>query len=268
MPSTAVPRVRRVEVYRGAPGEVISLNVLPLASIAMPGFQRERYKRQIGKITAEFDATGYAFPVVASFKDEYLGIDGQQRLASLEAQGETEATVLLIEGVRTAARLAAIYLLVNRDRKHLNAFEKYVGALAAEDRGTLDIRRLIEDAGLEVAHAASTNGKVPVGAVTYIHECGGNELLQRVLYIRVCAWGLDSAREANEGKTLKGIATFLRRYWDKVNDDHLITVLHKQHPGYILQAIDRRRETRTVSYSDYVREQYNKGRRPRGVARI
>jgi hypothetical protein len=161
--------------------------------------------------------------------------------------------------VKSAERLASLFLKVNRDRKLLNAFEKYIGALDAKDKGTLDIHRILSEFNLEVAKSATTAGKVPAGAVARIHANGGSELVQRVFSVREMAWGNSPSREANEGKTLQGIASFLKRYWDKIEDDRLIAILQKQHPGYILKAVDK--SVQIKSYSDYLRDQYNKGLR-------
>lgn len=261
--TAAAPSTRRK--YEGAHGETISLAEIPVASIVMPGFQRERQAKHIAKIAAEFDPTAYVFPICAFFRNTIFCIDGQQRVAALEKRGAESATVLLIEGIASMARLAAIYLMVNRDRKYLDALEKYIGALAARDRGTVEISKIVEVAGYEIAKSATANGKLPAGAITAIHEQGGGDLLRRVLEVRTKAWGPEGSREANEGVTLKGLAQFLRRYWDKVDDDHLVAVLHKQHPGYILQAISRRTgASQRMTYSDYLREQYNRSRRGKG----
>jgi hypothetical protein len=245
-------------VYQGYADESVRLESIPIPMIQMPGFQRDRMHREITKMAAEFDATGYAFPIVALFRGEFLALDGQQRLASLEMRGEESATVLLVQGVKTPKRLAAIFLCVNRDRKLLNALQKYIGALSAEDAGTKDIERIVGSFGYEVGKSASQYGKVPAGAIVTIHERGGNDLLERVLFVRECAWGRTPSREAFESKTLLGLAAFLRRHGAKVDDDRLINVLAKHHPGYIL---DRTTKTPTITYADYIREQYNKGLR-------
>ncbi len=254
-----------VGVYHGASDETIRIAEIALAEIVTPGFQRERKAPHIAKIAGEYDATAYIFPIVAVFKDEFIGIDGQQRLAALEQKEATSAFVLLIEGIKSMERLAALFLKINRDRKLLSALEKYLGAVAAKDKGTLEIQRITGEFGLEVSHSASANGRLPAGAVESIYRSGRGELLQRVLMVREIAWGNTGAREANEGKTLAGLAKFLKRYWDNVDDDRLVTILRKQHPGYILQAIDKNRGvSQIMSYSDYVREQYNKGLRGKG----
>jgi hypothetical protein len=257
--------VNLIQRYEGRDAETITLANIPLDEIVMPGFQRERYSHHISKIAAEFDLTAYAFPICTAFKDLVFCIDGQQRLAALEKNEATYATVLLIEGITKEARLASVYLAVNRDRKLLNALEKYIGAIAARDRGTLEIAKIVNEFGYEIAKAGSTTGKVPAGAITSIHETGGGDLLSRVLWVRTQAWGPEGGREANEGTTLKGLAQFLRRYWDKIDDDHLVSVLKKQHPGFILQAVNRRTGTmQRMTYADYLREQYNRARRGKG----
>lgn len=248
----------------GEGDELISIAIAAIAAIAMPGFQRSRKERHIEKIASEFDATGYVFPVVALFNDELICIDGQQRLAALELRGETSAAVLLIEGVKDRKRLAQIYLMINRDRKLLSAFEKYIGAVDAADRGTVQAKKITEQFGLHIGRAASRNGSVPAGAVVQIWSLGGGALLERVYRVRQESW--NGEVESNEAKTLLGLARFLKRYDEKVDEQHLISELRKRHPASMLDAVYGRADMAKISYADYLRDLYNKGLR--GKARL
>lgn len=231
---------------------------IPISSIIMPGFQRDRKTAQIEKIKAEFDGTACAFPLIAQFLDEYLALDGQQRVTACELLGMDNITVLLVEGVRTKERLAQIYLRVNRDRKLLNAFEKYIGALSSKDHGTVEIERLVRSFNREIGKSATAGGKIPAGAAVSIHTSGGNDLLERVLLVTEMAWGATPCVEANEGKTLLGIATFLKRHGEKVDDERLIGILSRHHPQYLLTQASA---PRGPSYAEQLLDLYNKGLR-------
>ena len=251
-----------VAKYRGSGNETVRLATVPRGAIIVPPFQRERYAKKIQRMAAEYDATAYVFPLVALFKGDMILLDGQQRHAAHEQLGTAKIVVLLVEGVRTEARLADIFLKVNRDRTLLNAFEKFIGALASKDRGTLDIERIVKAQGLKVGKAATANGHLPVGAVVAVHERGGNDLLERTLEVIVLAWGNYASKEAYEADTLRGLATFLRRYGDKINQERLVQRLTAHHPAAILEKVQagRGRSTKVVSYSDYVRKTvYNHG---------
>jgi hypothetical protein len=259
MPTTT-PKHQFVTVYQGEPGETVQLCSLLISEIEMPGFQRDRKRHFIDKVAAEPDMTAFVFPIIAYFKGHYVCIDGQQRLAGWEQKGEPSAIVLLIGGITRQERLADIYLKINRDRKLLDAFEKFIGALAAKDRGTLEIEGVAGEFGLEIARKASATGKIPAGATTQIYSRGGPDLLRRVLRIRELSWGSNGAHETNEGRTLLGLASFVRRYDEKIDDNRLVKTLRKNHPGYILTAVQRH-EGGELSYSDFLREEYNKGLR-------
>lgn len=254
-----------VKVYKGQNGETVQLASILISEIEMPGFQRERKKHAIGKIAGEPDWTAFVFPIVAFYHGHYICIDGQQRLAGWEQMGEVSATVHLIGGITKQERLAALYLKINRDRKLLDAFEKHIGALASKDLGSIEIEKVVEEFGLEVSRKASVTGKIPAGATTHIYNRGGAALLRRVLRVRGLAWEELHAHEANEGRTLLGLTSFLQRHWEKVDDDRLVKVLRKQHPSYILTAIHHHTGGE-LSYSDYLRDQYNRGLR--GSARL
>lgn len=252
-------------IYEGAKQETVSLAELDRSDIVIPEFQRDRIDRHIDKIAGEFDQTAYAFPLVAGWKGGFLCIDGQQRLAALERLGEEKCWVLLIEGIAKQERLADIFLKFNRDRKLLKPLEKYVGALGAKDPGTINLRNLVErDHGLVIDKSATSGGHLPVGALLKIQANYGLDVLDIVLRVREQAWGHESPKEANEAKTLLGLAEFFKRYEEKADIDRVIELLRKHHPGYILEAVDTGRATAKIkSYSDWVRDLYNKNKRGR-----
>lgn len=252
--------------YDGREGESVSMVSIPLGAIEIPTFQRERKQRHIQKIFAEWDETAYVFPLVALFEDRFLVLDGQQRLAAAEMLSLERVVVLLVQGVRSKDRLAEIFLHCNRDRKLLGPFEKYLAAVDANERGSVEIKLKLAEYGFVGAKSAAVNGKLPIGAVVQIHERGGVEYLDRVLMVRSLAWGDTPSREANEARTLLGLHAFLRRHWDKIDDDHLVKVLSRHHPGYLLQATDPERGSFRAAYADYLEREYNRGRR--GKARL
>ena len=252
-----------LSLHQGKGDEVIRLVCLPIDPILMPTFQRDRIAQHIAKMAADWDETAYVFPVVALFKGSMYAIDGQQRIAAAQDRGMEKLDCLLVEGVRTFERLSELFLKINRDRKLLNAFQKYFAAVAAKDRGSLNVRQILCDFELEGAKSASANGKVPIGAIVQIYS-QQPDLLKRVLHVRTQAWGVNPSKEANEGKTLLGLALFVRRHWDKLDDDRIIAVLRRHHPGYLLQATDQSRGNFKAAYSDYLRNLYNKGLRGKG----
>lgn len=246
--------------YEGELGEVVAMVSLNPDVIEIPAFQRDRIPREVQKIAAEWDRTIFIFPMVAYFRGHYLALDGQQRIAAAQLRGEQQIAILLVVGIRTEKRLAAIYLGKNRDSRLLDAFQKYVGALAAVEHGSVEIRDCLNGWGLEAAKAANATGRVPIGALVTIHERGGTALLDRVLKIRAHAWGELNAREANEGKTLLGLAGFLKRYWDNVDDSRLIQKLRKHHPALFL-SLTHPRSTPRTTYVAELEKVYNSGLR-------
>lgn len=252
-------------IYEGAKQETVSLVELDRADIVIPQFQRDRIDRHIDKIAGEFDQTAYAFPLVASFKDGYFCIDGQQRLAALEKLGQDKCWVLMIEGVSKQERLADIFLKFNRDRKLLKPLEKYIGAIGAKDPGTINLGKLVEDKyGLTVGKSATAGGHLPVGALLKIQASYGLDVLDTVLHVREQAWGQLYTKEANEAKTLFGLAEFFKRYEDKVEVERVIEILRSRHPGFILTEVNKDRAASKIkSYSDWLRDFYNKNKRGR-----
>lgn len=251
-----------VDVYAGERNETIRLATLPLDEIRIPDFQREK-KRHHAAIAAEFDRTAYAFPLILIFDDVYMCVDGQQRVEALRMRGELEATMLVIEGVTSQKRAAEIYVRVNRDRKNLNAYEKFVGSHAAQDPGTRAITKILEDCSLRAGKSAGVEDHVPAGAVTSIYNRYGGDILLRTLEIRELAWGNENARESRESRTLSGLAAFLKCYFDELDDGHLVDVLRKIHPSSVLSRVEGHTSPGTLStrYAAFVKTLYNKAAR-------
>jgi hypothetical protein len=265
--ATATASPETVGKWDGEKSETVRLVSMPVDDIEIPEFQREKKAHHL-KIAGEFDRTAYSFPLIIDLNGRYIATDGQQRLEALRILGEENATVLLIEGVRSPERAAAIYLLVNRDRKNLNAFEKFVGAHASKDRGTLEIKKILDGYGLRVAKSAGAETHVPAGAVTSIYNRRGGGVLDRTLLVRELAWGAENARESREGKTLLGLSAFLASYFDRVDDNRLVDVLRKHHPSSVLSKVEGPNDggSRDARFSDYIRNLYNK--QARGKARL
>lgn len=249
--------------YDGHHSETVKLVNLPLDAILIPDFQRDRILPHIKKLKAEWDPTAYVFPVVAFFKGNLINLDGQQRLAAAEEIGKDKVVCLLIEGIGSRERLANLFLKFNRDRRLLNAFQKFVAALEAKDRGSLSIQRILASYEKHIAKKASGNGGCPAGAVTKIHASGGDDHLERVIRTIAQAWPTPS-QEAHEGETLLGLSQFIRRDWERIDDARLVAVLRKHHPGYLLEAANQRRGPFRAAYSDQIRDLYNKGLRGKG----
>jgi hypothetical protein len=252
-----------LRVYKGEGAETIRLAELSRGEILTPTFQRERLIKQIEKFAADFDKTAYAFPTVALFRGHYINLDGQQRLASCELRGDDEVVVMLVEGVATKERLAELFLKINRDRKLLTSFQKFVGALEAKDPGAVAMNKLVDAYDLTMSKSGTQYGHVPTGSIVKIYERGGAEQLERTLRIRQQAWGATPSREAHEGKTLIGLATFIGRFYEHIEDERLVTVLRKLHPAYILTMTDKSSEQK-ISYAEFLRREYNRGLRGKG----
>lgn len=254
--------------YSGEGAETFRLATVPVAEVLanIPGFQRDRMTLHHEKIAREFDRSAYALPIVASFRGHLVVIDGQQRFVALESLGHETTTVLLLEGVPDARRLAELYLLYNRDRKNLTAFAKYVGALEAEDRGTLEIAKILDGFGLEMAVRA-TMTHVPAGAVTFIYGKGGRELLTRVLQAVGVGWE-QVGREKHERMNLLGVMTFVRLSPENLDEARLARIMKKLDPALIVSEVEARAGVRNKlgSYADRLGLRYNKGLR--GKARI
>ena len=273
MPTVSSASVHReIDSIAGKDSEVISLVAVALNLIKIPHFQRPRIDAHIQKIAREWDRTAYFLPVVALFKGHYVCLDGQQRLAAVEVLGGEEIEVALIEGVISQQRLAALFLRFNRDRRLVQAFDKFVAALDAKDRGSLDVQALLEKFGLEAGRKASSE-RIPTGALLRVHEKGGAAFLERVLRVVTEAWptGVDGrprAAEAHEGQTILGISEFMYRYRgddDGLSDERVIAVLAANHPRWLITAA-RQDGTFVANYVAELKNQYNRGLR--GKARL
>lgn len=258
-----------VDSYLGEGDETVRLAVVPFVVVLYPDFQREK-KRHHESMAADLDRTAYIFPTVLLFEGRYLGVDGQQRIEGLKLRGETEGVVHLVENVASYKRAAEIYVRMNRDRKNLDSYEKFVGSHAAHDPGTLTIHTILQEFDWHAAKSAAGADHIPAGAAITIHKRYGDEILRRTCSISRRAWGEENARESREARTLLGLSAFLKNYFEEIDDATLVVALRKVHPSSVLSKVqgDTMPGNYNARYIAYMKTLYNKTAVGRKVRRL
>lgn len=119
-------------------------------------YQRDEYKKLIGKIAATFDPDALGLPLVAEREDGSLWVvDGQQRCAALRLLGKPHlrAQVFASQGPEHEAM---IFQLVNFNRKKLTAGEEFGARLTAGDADAWALKAVADEYGFKM----NTTGKV------------------------------------------------------------------------------------------------------------
>lgn len=148
-------------------------------------YQRDEKSDLIAAIAA--NPTWEAFGAVVLFlrNGVYYCGDGQQRTRGLLA---SESPPLLVPAIvydlGAVRREAEIFVIINRFRKALSAWEKHHGLAAAGDPAVLAINRTLEKAGYSLGGAGGTPSPhriAAIGAVSKIYARGGEEVLLQTL---------------------------------------------------------------------------------------
>lgn len=91
----------------------------------------------------------------------YFVIDGQHRLQAARMRGDIAYLPCIISTFATIAEEAACFVAVNTKRKAISSVDAFRAALAAGDPGALQIKGLLDRAGLTVAPTSNPTGWQP-----------------------------------------------------------------------------------------------------------
>lgn len=107
-------------------------------------------------------------PLVVSRRAEgnYV-IDGQHRLEAAKRRGDIAHLPCCLARYDGPADEARLFVTANRARRAINRLDDFHAALTAADTEALEVKRLIEEAGLSVARSTSSTAWKP-GEVAFI----------------------------------------------------------------------------------------------------
>lgn len=178
-------------------------------------YQRDTKKGRVERIAEQWN-DDLAGVIVVSHRggDDYYCVDGQHRLAAALLAGKKEIMAEVYEGIDHAEE-ARRFDLLNKNRSHVNALERFRARLIYGDPEAIEIKQIVEEMGGEIAEKTgrknqSDKGIRAISSLERVYIQGGPSGLREVLTIIKDAWGELDWLTANE-YTIAGLRQFLSR---------------------------------------------------------
>jgi hypothetical protein len=180
-----------------------------------------------------------AFGVVICSKREYAGgllyaLDGQQRLTGVATAESPPKTVPVFWfPVKTVAEEAALFDVINTNRKAVAALQKFKARVTADNPVYTRIAAAVDRAGYTLgANAPDPNTLSAVGALETVYNAIGEEGVYMALAAYRQAWPDENAPTAT---MLTGLSDVMSEMNGNLSVDALATKLSKTTPGRLLR---------------------------------
>jgi len=136
-------------------------------------------------------------------------IDGQHRRGALRklGRGHEKVPCLVYTGL-TLEEEALIFLSDNADNRTPTPIDIYRLSLVAQEPTLCAIQGVLQAHGLSVENHQGAHSVSAVGALRWLFDKGGSDLLDRTLTLVEAAWGQGN-RDARDGNLLKGVGKVL-----------------------------------------------------------
>ncbi|MGK6354711.1 DUF6551 family protein [Sphingomonas sp. DT-207] len=130
-----------------------------------PDYQRsidtEPSRRLIASIAARWDWRLCMALSVSRRDDGNYVIDGQHRLAAAKLRGDIDQLPCCLVRYSGPAEEAAMFVAANRARRAINRLDDFHAAIVAGDEDALEVRDVIERAGLKVSRQTGSQSWLP-----------------------------------------------------------------------------------------------------------
>lgn len=182
-------------------------------------YQRTLSDRHVKQIMENFDLYQLR-PVRVSRRDgiNYV-IDGQHTMQTVAVvSGSTDTPVwCMVYGDLEYKREADIFANQQKHVKALTPMEIFRASLEAGSEKHIMIRQIVEQYGLEITPVYRANAVGAVGALEYIYDHFGVEILSRTLRLLIGAW--EGSSISMSGGMLKGTAKLLSILGTEIKDE-------------------------------------------------
>jgi len=190
-----------------------------------PAAQRElnlKRARDIAENLIE-DAMG-SIVVSERVNGERYVVDGMHRVEACRIKGIKTIKAEVHRGL-TQQQEATLFLIKNREAAKVSTLDEYRVGLTAGDELCVNVDKVLRKHNLGLG-SSSTNSVGAVSTVLRITKQYGPEILDRTLKIVEAAWG--RGKETWDGVILGGVAMFLHRHGDKIDDEELAKKMLKR----------------------------------------
>lgn len=201
-----------------------------------PRYQRTINEAHVRKIARDFDPDAFGVLEVSERSDRtYWVMNGQHRHAAVMLLGWEEQLVpCVVHRGLTLEEEATIFYKPQTTARSLSPAERFRARIIASDPSATQIRDLVHQAGYEISnHAGSVNPRTinAIGAIEFVAKAFGIDRLGPLLSVIRDAWA--DTDEQPQGRTIRGLASFMYRYEGTYDRTRLIKVLKESKPKRI-----------------------------------
>lgn len=163
-------------------------------------------------------------------------VDGQHRVEAVRRMwGKNERVPCQIIPAGDPEEAAEAFLGINKNRKKLNAIEKFHVAVTAGHEDQVAVDKLLRDMGYKVAMGQEDGTISAITACMNTYNRLGLDGLKRTLLLLRGTWGIE--REAYHNSIIRGYTKFLREHGEDCDDERLVKKVKEQEtPASLLAA--------------------------------
>lgn len=246
-------------------------NLSPDAVIVDPTVQRGLDKAWVTRLANSWDDEKVGVPQVSLRSDgNHYVTDGQHRIAALIELGRG-ADPIPMQVIESSGRQeeAKRFVAMNAEKRRPSGIDIYQIQLVSGDPIVLEIDKVLDKHGLQVAGAVTQPGNVgAVSALRSVHKLGGADLLDRTLTVLGDAYGKEPG--AYNGAIIRAIGTLIDKKGREIDTAELSEKLAKGiDPGRLLgkgrSLAETWRKSLHLAIIDVALSVYNLNKRTRRV---
>ena len=233
--------------------EAIPINQL----VTDQNYQRNLSLRHVRNAAAHFDIHQIN-PVKVSRRDGinyvFNGQHTMEIVALMSGSRETPVWCMVYDDLGYKAE-ADIFANQQKYVKGLTSYEIFMANIEAGSDKHLLIKELVENYNLEITYFAKPCGIMAVGALEYIYDRYGLEILSRTLRLAIGAW--EGNQQSLGASVLKGIAKLIKVYDTDIKDTTFIEKLGNVSIKEIIRTA-KERKGGAMGFSEAMLMEYNK----------
>lgn len=201
-------------------------------------YQRTIVPARVNRIAKNLDQDAFGSLTVGQRRDgSYWVVDGMQRLTAARKLGigMVPCDVFESDGQEHEAR---VFRLKNRERTNVSSVALFRAQLTEGDEQSLEIDRVIRNAGLKLALKEESSGWPYVKAVKALERSFqrvGSDGIARALAIIIEAWPGET--NALQGDMIEGMCWFLKKH-DGFDESRLVEKLKTKSVTSVIRAAD------------------------------
>jgi hypothetical protein len=202
-------------------------------------FQRDLDESRAKRMSKALDPRRLGHPVVSARADgTYVCLDGQHRLKAMLLAGMDEPILCDVWEGLTLEEESALFLMLQEDRRPVRVFDKFKARIVAQDPVAVEIRSIVQSAGLRISKAQSAGSVAAIQALESVHRRYAN--LGRALTV-LKHWS-DGDGSVYDGRLIRDVGYVLAMH-PELDLKRLAEKLSPHSPERILNRISRRQGT-------------------------